>query len=184
MTLEQHYETISTWLREDDQRMACLRAVADLNLPDWCIAAGFVRNLVWDRLHDCETTSPLNDVDVVYFDPNDVSEDRDRALETRLLEQLDRPWSVKNQARMHRRNGDEAYRDTKDAMSYWPEIETAVGARLNREGYVELVSPFGLAPLMAGTVTMNTQRPKPEAFWERVEGKGWLERWPKLRVVD
>jgi len=182
MTPEQDYETISTWLSEDDQRMACLRTTAGLNLPDWCIAAGFVRNLVWDRLHGYETTSPLNDVDVLYFDPNDVSEDRDRALEKRLLEQMDMPWSVKNQARMHRRNGDEAYRDTQDAMSYWVEVETAIGARLYGAGRLELMAPFGLAPLMAGTVTMNTKRPKPEAFRQRVEGKGWLQRWPNLKV--
>lgn len=175
-------DAIAIWLQADERRMACLRAVASLNLPDWCIAAGFVRNLVWDRLHGYEDASPLNDVDVLYFDPRDQSEERDRAFEVRLSTLQDMPWSVKNQARMHVRNRDEAYRDTMDAMSYWPEVETAVGARLDGEGRLELVAPFGLASLMAGTVTMNPRRPKPEAFRERVEAKRWLQRWPKLHL--
>ncbi len=51
-------------------RMDCLRAVRELNLPDWFIAAGFVRNAIWDHIHDLPMTS-LNDIDVVYFDRND-----------------------------------------------------------------------------------------------------------------
>ena len=35
----------------DQQRMEMLKVVAGLALPDCCIAAGFVRNLVWDHLH-------------------------------------------------------------------------------------------------------------------------------------
>jgi hypothetical protein len=30
--------------------MAALEAARGLALPGWCLAAGFVRNLVWDRL--------------------------------------------------------------------------------------------------------------------------------------
>lgn len=184
MTPPNHESTLITWLTEDDHRMACLQTVARLNLPDWCIAAGFVRNLVWDRLHSRSNTSPLNDIDVLYFDRTDVSEARDRDLECRLAAVMDRPWSVKNQARMHHRNEDPPYRDTADAMRYWVEVETAIGARLDCSGQPQLVAPFGLDALMAGTITLNTQRPKPDAFRRRIHRKGWLTRWPRLSVVD
>ena len=38
-------------IADDAIAMEQLRAVRSLDLPDWCIAAGFVRNRVWDHLH-------------------------------------------------------------------------------------------------------------------------------------
>ena len=53
-------------------RMAMLRAVASLRLPDAWVAAGAVRNAVWDSLHEYRTSTPLSDIDVVWFDPDDL----------------------------------------------------------------------------------------------------------------
>lgn len=35
----------------DARRMEILKAVRTLELPDWIIGAGFVRNPIWDHLH-------------------------------------------------------------------------------------------------------------------------------------
>lgn len=174
--------TIKQWIAEDSARMRALSAAASLNLPDWCLAAGFVRNLVWDKVHGFPSLTTLNDIDLIYFDPIDSSEKRDRQLEQQLISLLDSPWSVKNQARMHRRNGDKPYTSTADAMSYWVEVETAVGAALNDSGDIVLVSPFGVDPLFDFTVTINPKRPKPQDFNERMTTKRWLEIWPRLVV--
>lgn len=162
--------------------MAALHVAAELNLPDWCLAAGFVRNLVWDRLHAYQRATPLTDLDLIYFDATHTDEQHDRALEVRLKADQEAPWSVKNQARMHRRNGDAPYRSTADAMSYWPEVETAVGVRLNRAGEIELLAPFGLNSLMHGYLSLNPKRPKPEVFAQRQAEKSWLTTWPQLKV--
>ncbi|MCD6436726.1 MAG: nucleotidyltransferase family protein [Halomonas sp.] len=95
---------------------------------------------------------------------------------------LDFPWPVKNQARMHKRNYDRPYKSTSDAMSYWVEVETAVGAALNNSGDVILMSPFGFDSLFNYTVTMNSKRPKPQDFNGRLTTKRWLEIWPRLVV--
>lgn len=173
---------IRKWLADDAYRMQALSAAASLGLPDWCLAAGFVRNLVWDRIHGFSKTTALNDIDLIYFDPLDDSERRDRELERQLGRTMAAPWSVKNQARMHRRNGDAPYHSTADAMSYWVEVETSVGAALSDSSEVLLVSPFGFDALFNGTVTLNTKKPKPRAFEDRVVTKQWLETWPKLVV--
>ena len=169
------------WLRADDLRLEALHLASELGLNDWCLAAGFVRNLVWDRLHGFRQSTPLDDIDLVYFGSHNPTSDRDRALEARLKANSTFPWSVKNQARMHLRNNDPAYSNTAEAMSYWVEIETAIGARLSTDGrHIEFVAPFGLAPLFAGTLTPNPKRPGREAFMARVEGKAWLSKWPRL----
>ncbi len=175
---------IIEWIRADSDRMTALATVRDLDLPDWCIAAGFVRNLVWDRLHGFKTPTPLNDLDVLYFDNADTNESKDRALEACLKDLSDRPWSVKNQARMHRRNQDNPYASSADAMSYWVEVETAIGVRLNADDRLELIAPFGVQSLLAGEITLNSKRPKPSVFNDRIKRKNWLTFWPKLRVVS
>ncbi|MCP1314601.1 MULTISPECIES: nucleotidyltransferase family protein [unclassified Halomonas] len=178
-----NYEArIKQWIADDSKRMRALSAAASLDLPDWCLAAGFVRNLVWDKVHGFLSLTALNDIDLIYFDPVDNSEVRDRQLEQQLTSVLDFPWSVKNQARMYRRNCDSPYTSTSDAMSYWVEVETAVGAALNNSGDVVLVSPFGFDPLFNFTVTINAKRSKLQDFEERITTKRWLEIWPRLVV--
>ena len=180
---QEYASLLLAWLADDGDRMAALAEAAALELPDWCLAAGFVRNLVWDRLYRPGMPTALNDLDLIYFDPDDTRPERDRALERQLRLHSDRPWSVKNQARMHLRNADRPYADCADAMRYWPEIETAVGARLCADSdRLSLVAPFGIEALFAGNITMNLHRPRPEIFRHRLESKRWLEHWPGLQL--
>ena len=168
-------------IQSDEHRMAALRAVAELNLPDCFIAAGFVRNMVWDYFHGYQHT-PLNDVDVIYFDEADDLNPKC------IVEQLQQAlpevdWEVKNQAIMHRRNGDNPYSSSTDAMTYWPEKETAVGVRLSLEGIIDISAPFGLETLFSGFITYNPKRSK-SVFIERVQSKEWVMNWPRLKVVS
>jgi len=164
---------------------ALLAHVESLNLPDCWIGAGFVRNTVWDVLHGrAIDASQLSDVDVVYLDPAEASEERDAALERRL--QVLKPglsWQVRNQARMHHRNGDASYRSTLDAIAHWPETATALAARTIR-GRVEVIAPHGIEDLIGLIV-----RPTPAfahklpIYWERIKIKQWASRWPRLTIL-
>jgi len=71
-------------IAEDALAMEQLRAVRRLNLPDWCIAAGFVRNRVWDHLHGIVPARLPVDIDVLYFDAGDVSRESEAAFERQL----------------------------------------------------------------------------------------------------
>lgn len=163
-------------------RMEALKTAATLNLPDWCLAAGFLRNLVWDKLHDHETPTTLSDVDLIYFNPQEISSHIDQEYEATLRTRCDLPWSIKNQARMHLRNKDAPYSSSSDAMTYWVELQAAIGARISNAGDVTILAPFGLNIFFDNSITLNQKRPRPEAFKQRIEEKKWLERWPKLHV--
>ncbi|MCE8039188.1 nucleotidyltransferase family protein [Halomonas sp. MCCC 1A11062] len=177
-------EKLIEWIRSDHYRMAALEAASRLQLKDWCLAAGFVRNLAWDRLHGYVQPTPLSDIDLVYFDRAYASAERDEALEARLHTMSSHPWSVKNQARMHTRNGDPPYSSTAQAMSHWVEVETAVGVTFDREAdELKLVAPFGVRPLFEKTITMNAKRRKPKEFAARIRDKGWQRTWPQLTVI-
>lgn len=151
---------------------------------DCWIGAGLIRNAVWDELHGIHS-GPASDVDadVIYFDSANTSGCRDAAIKARLIERMPEiKWSVHNQARMHVRNGDPPYLDLEDAMRHWPEIATAIAARM-REGHVELLAPFGVDDLVNLIV-----RPTPifaaktDAYRDRILAKNWKSRWPRLTI--
>jgi hypothetical protein len=91
--------------------MALLRAGATLKVDDCWIGAGAARNAVWDCLHNYPLQlASGSDVDVIYFDPISVNSESDVIIERRLSEAWTGIlWSVRNQAGMHERNGDEPY---------------------------------------------------------------------------
>jgi len=178
-------KALGAFIERDAEMIRLLQVVADLGRADCWIGGGFIRNAVWEALHgrapDCAL---LNDVDVVFLDPANASAANDRALETHLAAcARDVPWSVKNQARMHARNGHPPYRDIADAIAHWPETATAVAARLSH-GCVELQAPHGLQDLLGLIV-----RPTPafsarrHEVTRRLREKNWLIRWPRLRMV-
>ncbi|WP_104041493.1 nucleotidyltransferase family protein [Vibrio hyugaensis] len=176
-------EKLIQLLVEGPIRLQALECVRSLDLPNCYIAASFIRNLVWDDLHQKQNPTPLNDLDVVYFDPGESDDQAYLKYETHLnalMPELN--WQVRNQANMHLRNGDKPYQNTLDAMSYWPEKETAVAVRLNENNQIECISAFGFESLFEGQITYNPKRTL-ALFQSRVESKNWLITWPQLRVA-
>ena len=170
-------------IKTDTWMFNILETVRSLHLPDCWIGAGFVRNKIWDYKHNNKRTS-LNDVDVIYFDKNDIS----KAVELKLEEQLKTMnpsinWSVKNQARMHIRNGNLPYKNCYEAISYWPETATAIAIQLNSDNHIEYIAPYGLNDLFNLVV-----RPTPNfdliTYRNRIANKGWKDTWEKLAVEE
>ncbi len=169
-------------LRCDPWRMRCLRAVRSLCLNDAYIAAGFVRNAIWDAQHDYWPPTPLNDVDVVYFDRDTALSEESRIQSSLVKAVPDASWEVKNQARMHSKHGHAPYTDTKDAIARWIEAPTCVGARLAEDDAIEIVAPFGLASCFSLRVSINPQFPRIDIYQQRLASKQWQKRWPQLSI--
>ncbi len=164
--------------------VAALQSVGAFALPDWWIGAGFVRSIVWDHLHGFAVATPLDDVDVIWFDRQRATEAIDRTLEAKLAAAHPGiPWSVKNQARMHERNSDKPYRSSVDAMRHWPETATAVAVTLAHTGVLDLAAPFGIDDLLAMVVrpTPHFRQDRAAAYRDRQRAKNWRVLWPKLR---
>lgn len=183
-TEQQYVEFVADTVRASAWHFEMLKIVRGLCLPDWAIGAGFVRNAVWDRLHGFASMTPLNDIDVLYFDRSDMSVERDMQIEEVLLAaHPDRPWSVHNQARMHLRNNDEPYKSTADAISFWLETATGVAVSLDDAGGLKVIAPFGLTDLI-GMQSRPTKAGaiKPDQYRERMISKDWPGTWPKVTV--
>jgi len=177
-------------VRESTWFMAALEAVQSLGLASWCIGAGAVRNLVWDKLHGFNEPSSLPDIDVAYFDPSNLTAERDKELQRKLTAVFPgTPWEVTNQAAVHR--WFEEYfgqavaplTSLQEAIASWPEYATAIGVTLLEDKTIEVIAPHGLEDLFALVVRHNPVRASVSMFLERLVQKRYSERWPKVRVV-
>lgn len=177
---------IADLIAGDAPAMDQLRAVRALALPDWCIAAGFVRNRVWDRLHGrCPASQPA-DIDVLFFDRARDGRDEEARWEATLRARIPGPvWQVRNQARMHVPKGLPPHRDTAHAMTFWLETATAVGIRLEDDGRLSIVAPLGIDDLV-GLVCRPTAwgAANRAAYQARIADKGWRAIWPRVRFLD
>ena len=180
-----HAVMLQAILRSDPVRWRILDLVRSIHLPDCWVGAGFVRNAVWDHLHDRAPSPLTGDVDVLWFNADQADPAEDARLNA-VLGSLDPSvkWSVKNQAKMHLRNGDDPYASAVDAMRFWPETATAVAARKNGQGLCEVAAPLGLHDLF-GLVLRPTPQfacRRREISSQRIRAKRWLEVWPLLRA--
>jgi uncharacterized protein len=170
--------------------MDILRAVREVDPPNWLVGSGVIRNVVWDHLHRDIEPTPTRDVDVAYFDRGDLSAERERSYCRELAKRRpDVAWEVTNQAGVHlwyqQRFGapiPEA-RSVEDAIARWPETATAVGVRLRPDDSLYVVAPCGLEDLLAMVLRRNPRQVSREFFAARVIDKRIRETWPGVRVV-
>lgn len=180
-------------IEKDEWMMSVLRAVRTLNLPDWIIGAGFVRNKVWDYLHGYKEPTPRTDIDVIYFDKKDFSKDeagsdstkKEIEYEKRLQELMPGPiWSVTNQARMHVFHGHQPYKSAEGGLAMWIDTATCIGVKLEDNNRLALIAPHGIDDLVDLCVVPTITTPERlKIFNDRIEKKKWLTNWPKLKVV-
>lgn len=182
---KKHYEKqLIEIIKEDTQIMSILKTVGKLNVNDAWICAGLIRNKVWDKLHNIST--PINDIDVIYFDESNLSLTTEKELEEELrLVCPNQPWSVKNQARMHKKSGFKAFTSSYDGVAHFPETPTAIAIRLyNKE--IEIMAPYGLKDLFELKVRPTPMYQKNKEFYsiyvERIRSKRWDETWRRLSI--
>lgn len=177
-------DRLTDLLQRDPTRWHALGLVAALDLPQGCIGAGFLRNPVWNHLHGRASDCRDEDIDVLFLDPGNTDPARDAELEATLRARAPGlRWSVRNQARMHRRNHDAPYPSVEDAMRFWPETATAVAAMRSGDACA-IIAPFGFADLDGLILRPTSAAPrKRAAFHARIAAKGWLARWPRMRVA-
>jgi hypothetical protein len=164
-----------------------LAAVRDLGIPNGYIAAGAIRDAVWDAVMGHRQEERSSDVDVVYFDAFEAERDWSQLLARELPNVR---WEVTNQATIHRWQSQvlgrpvQAYLCVSAAVRVWPETATAVAIRLTEGEQFEIVAPCGLTDLFDGIVRRNPETPDAEAFARRIKQKQWQRRWPSLRVLE
>ena len=178
-------EAIVEQIQAVPEMMTVLAIIRDLNLADAWLAAGAVRNFVWNQLSGRSGFDASTDLDLVFYDPT-MSYEETLQIEQELKKTYPQyAWEVKNQVYMHQHSPHTApYTSSRDAMSKYPERCTAVGLRLNEESDFELYASYGLEDILNFQV-----RPTPhflenedrmKLYQTRLSKKNWQEKWKNL----
>lgn len=177
-------------VREQDWLMKLLQATRELDLPDCYIAAGAIRNTVWNVHHSFPSQNNQHDVDVVYFDPSNLRDEMAESYQEALGSRIPNVrWEVVNQAGAHLMECNKEFarrpaKSSSEAMAYWSETATGVGVRLEKDNSFTIAAPHGLDDLMSLIV-----RPVPEPYQflplyeKRVREKKWQTIWPGLTIL-
>lgn len=173
--------------------MRVLATVRDERIPDAWVGAGAIRDLVWGELYGSGfRPADVRDVDVPFFDPDDLT----RANDDRVTERLHKrwpqvPWEAKNQAAVHtwyarKFGGDPVPPLTSiaDAVGTWPETATAVAVRLDDDDELEICAPLGLDDLLGGVWRRNPRRVSVTQSLARLARHRPEHRWPAVTVIS
>lgn len=83
-----------------------------------------------------------------------------KTIEEKLKHSLpNKPWSVKNQARMHQKSGFKPFKSSYDGVAHFPETPTAIAVRIF-SGELEIIAPYGLDDLFE-------KRVKPTQYYKK-----------------
>ncbi len=161
---------------------------AEVRLADGWLVAGAVAQTVWNARLGYPPDHGIRDVDIVYFDADDLAAQSEQAEEQRirsLFAGLPVPFDVKNEARVHlwyeARFGKAIapYRSTEDAIATFPTTATSIGVRL-ADGRFEISAPFGLADLCRLVVRPNKKQITIRIYQAKVAR--WRTLWPSLDI--
>ncbi|ARM87487.1 hypothetical protein RHEC894_CH01148 [Rhizobium sp. CIAT894] len=170
-----------------------LRTVLDrwdrIALPDVRLVAGALAQTVWNHAFGFAHDHGINDIDIVYFDDNDLSEstEADHSARIRGLFRDLPVWiDVKNQARVHVWYKEKfgysiaPYTSTQDAITTFPTTAAAVGIRpVGNE--LDLCAPYGLSDLLAPLVRANKKQITREVYEKKIAR--WSTLWPDLEII-
>jgi len=190
MDLVSQVKALEVILRQNALLQTVFERAERLHLPQWHLGAGCIAQTVWNYLSGYDLTAHIQDLDLVYFDAQDLREERERqrAQEaSTCLREIPLPLDVKNQARVHLWY--EAhfgypirpYRSVEDAINTWPTTATSVGVRVEAEGF-RVYAPYGLNDLF-GMVVRPNKAQITEAIYQRKISR-WKACWPRLQIID
>jgi hypothetical protein len=166
-----------------------LGRLRELNLPDGYLVAGCLYQSVWNGLSGMPSGNGIDDYDVSYFDPSDLSYEAEDAVIRRCADAfagVDARIEVRNQARVHLWYPEKFGIDhkpltsTRDGVETYLNVSSCFGVRLDGDGY-EVIAPFGYDDLFAMIVRPNTRRWLPGVY--EAKATRWRSVWPALSVV-
>ena len=160
------------------ETLARVRALA---LPDWLVVSGALYNSVWNHLTGKPPGYGIKDIDLFYFDDDDLSYEAEDVVIRRAakhFEGLPLPVEVRNQARVHLCP---RYANSSESVSYFASKTHAAGVRFDGDGQLELVAPFGLDDIFSFRITPN--RALDNRRTHEAKGRRARENWPEISVV-
>jgi hypothetical protein len=173
-------------IRSDPGLMRLLEHLRGAALPQWRLVSGCLYQTVWNVLTGRPRGTGIQDFDVIYFDARDTSWEAEDAVIRRVTAEV--PVQIRNQARVHlwyQQHFGVPYAPlpaADAAMERYPVTVQAIGVRLENDGRLDIIAPFGLDDLFAMVMRHNPDHPHQPTFEAKVTRARRF--WPEITVID
>lgn len=164
MPREEQCRRFEAIVRGDIDLVRLLEAAQELGLPQWRVVAGCLYQTVWNVLTNKPHRYGIRDYDLVYFDDTDLSWEAEDHVVRRVnarVSDLPAPVEVRNQARVHlwfeQRFG-ASYTPlhcADEALTRYASVVHALGVRLEADGRLDVIAPFGFDDLFGLVIRPN-----------------------------
>jgi hypothetical protein len=170
---------------------AVLERARELALPDWALMAGAVYQAVWNRLTGRPANYGVNDYDLAYCDPSDLTAEGEAAIVDqagRAFSDIDAEVEVCNQARVpiwfSAKYGvpRTPIHSTEDAVKDFASLTHAVAIRLAEDGTPEIIAPYGFDELFSLVVKPVPDISTPDHWNAKIARQKKL--WPEIEFVQ
>jgi uncharacterized protein len=177
-------------LEQNPYLLEVIHAIPSLNLPDCFVAGACIAQTLWNLRHGFSPEAHLKDIDLVYFDPTDLSQESEANHQQHIqniFAHLPMPVDVKNQARVHlwykNKFGYDIkpYTSTEEAISTFPITAGCIGIRQEENGYL-IYTAFAYDDLFDCVVRPNKKQITKEIYTAKLAR--WKPLWPNLRYLE
>jgi uncharacterized protein len=167
-----------------------LSFLRDYNREKVHLVAGAVAQTVWNHIYENDLKFGIEDLDLVYYNNNDLSADSEEKIKSEISNGLKLnhlKLDIKNQARIHLWYYDKfGYNispvvSINDAIDRFPTTATSIGIRYNEKNELDIYAPFGLDDLFAGIIRANKKQITETIFNDKVDNR--IKKWPNLHVI-
>jgi uncharacterized protein len=131
-------------LEQNPYLLEVIQATETLELPDCFVAGACIAQTHWNIAHGFSPSANIKDIDLIYFDPSDLSEQAEQKHQKRIQEYFSHiqiPVDVRNEARVHlwyeQKFGYaiKAYGSSEEAIDTFPITAGCVGIRKEAGNY-------------------------------------------------
>ena len=182
-------DALAAIIRAEPTLMRVLDTIRALDIPDGWLVSGAIYNCVWNSLTGRPALHGVNDIDIIYFDPDLSWDAEDRVIKTveQALDGLPVPVQPRNQARVHlwfeQKFGFPfaPLATARESLLRYASKTHAVAARLEADGGLSIEAPFGLEDMFAFRVTPNPAADN--RLTHEKKGARIRSVWPEVTVV-
>jgi hypothetical protein len=166
-----------------------IESIDRFNLKNYYISAGCISQTVWNYQRNYKIDYGINDIDVIFFDVDDLSEETEKETEHRINDfyaGIGCSIDVTNEARVHLWYHEKfgitipPYISSESAVNSWIPA-TAVGVKYI-DGIFTVYAPYGMNDMYSGTIRPNKALATKQHFDEK--SLKWKSKWDDLKIIN
>ena len=192
-TIEEQNEKFIEIIKQNSDLMNILNYIEELKLPNYYIAAGSVFQTIWNYYDNKPLNSGIKDIDIIYYDSDNLSKDIEFDLENKIIEHfksigLNYEFDVHNEARMHlwkkeNENKDiNQYKNSEDAIDKWIATVHAIGIT-KENNKIKVYAPYGLSDIFSKTIRPIKHKYNSKEIYDK-KAESWKNRFNDLNIIE